>query len=261
MKRILWIVLTCMLVLIGCGRGGAEATDAVPTETIPTEVPATTEQIDCAVYDIVPEDRSLKNENGDILVESVYEKVVLRGDTPEIAAINEAIAADCDRFFAESGATSYYEPEILEQMIRNMGMAYGDLFHNAFAEVPHNWDGLLSIRITTDWFMGGVFNEDYYGMTFDLETGEKATLEQLSKLPAEDLEARLKEIVVQWLRETYGEGLLQNPEEVLTEYALENLLFYVENGEIILTFPTYTFTAGAVGAAVIPTGIFVKTAK
>ena len=259
--KILWAILVCLLLLTGCGRGGAEATDTVPTETVLTEAPAATEPMDCAVYDIVPEDRSLKNENGDILVESVYEKAVLRGTAPETDAINTAIAGDCDRFFAESGATSYYDPETLEQMIQNMGMAYGSLIHNAYVTVTHNRDGLLSLCISTDWFMGGVFNEDYYGMTFDLRTGENLGLEQLSDLPPAELEAKLKEITAQKLREAYGEGLHSEPEEILADYTLEELLFYVRDGEVILTFPTYTFTAGTAGAAVIPTGIFVKTAK
>lgn len=261
MKKIGVAVLMLLLLLTGCGKEKAEATGAELTETMPTEASAATETAGRAVYDIFREDRSLRNENGDVLVESVYEKLALQGAAPGIAAINEAISADCDRFFRESGATAYYEPETLEQMMRDMGIAYGDLIHNAYVMVTHNRDNVLSMRVSTDWFMGGVFNEDYYGMTFDLRTGEKLSLEQLSELPAEEFERQLKQIAASWLRATYGEGLFDEPERILAEFALDDLLFYVENGEIILTFPTYTFTAGAAGASVIPTGILLKKAK
>ena len=261
MKRILWVIPVCLLLLTGCGRETAEATEAVPADTVLVSVADVTESIGYAVYDIVPEDRSLRNENGSILVESVYEKLVLQGAAPEIASINEMIAADCDRFFAESGAVSYYEPETLEQMIRDMGLDYGDLVHNACVTVTHNQDHLLSLDIRTDWYLGGVFQADFYGMTFDLRTGERVSLAQLSELPEEEWEARLKENAGRWLRESCGEGLLAAPEEILAEYTLEDLRFYVREGEIILAFPAYTFAAGAAGAAVIPTGLFIETAK
>lgn len=255
MKKILMCAVLILLFLSGCGKREAEATDAILPETNIPETIAVMEPADRAEYTIVLEDRSLRNENGDVLVESVYEKPVLQGTTTEIAAINEAIDADCNRFFAESGAVSDYEPETLEQMLRDMGMDYGDLMHNAYATVTNNKDHIFSVCISTDWFLGGVFHEDYYGMTFDLRTGERLALEQLSELPADELEARLKEITAQKLREAYGEGLFAEPEEILADYTLADLLFYVQEGEIILTFPTYTFTAGAAGATVIPTGL------
>ena len=261
MRKRFWMLFLSLLLLSGCGRGGAEAADALPPETEVPESTAAAEPADRADYVVVLEDRSLKNENGGKLVESVYEKLVLQGDAPEIAAINDFIAKDCDRFFEESGATAYYEPEILEQMIRDMGLNCGDLLHNAYVTVTHNQDCLLSVCVSVDWFMGGVFNEDYYGMTFDLRTGEFLPLERLSDLPGEELEAGLKEIAARTLRESWGETLLDDPEIILEQYTLAEMLFYVREGEIMLTFPTYTFAAGAAGAVVIPTGIFVKTAK
>jgi len=261
MKKVIWAIMLSVLLLSGCSRGEAEATNGVFPKAAVPETTLAAEKTDRAEYDVVLEDRSLRNENGDVLVESVYEKLVLQGTAPEIAAVNAKLAADCDRFFAESGATTYYEPETFEQMIQDMGMAYGSLIHNAYVTVTHNQDAVFSICISTDWFLGGVCNEDYYGMTFDLRTGERLGLEQLSKLSGEALETALKDTAAFWLRETYGEGLFEEPEKILAEYTLDELLFYVQDGEIILTFPTYTFTAGAAGAAVIPTGIFIETAK
>lgn len=257
-KRIVWVLLLVML-LTGCRKGEAQSAMPDLTETTtPVEVGDPEPEIpNGAVYELVREDCSLRNETGDILVESVYEKVVLQGYAPEITAINEAIQGDCNRFFAESGAKDYLEPEQLENMIRDMGLAYGDLFHNALAEVTHNQNGLLSICISTEWYLGGVFNGDYYGMTFDLKTGGQIQLSQLSDLPEEEFAVQLKQIAGDWLRKTYGENLLWEPEEVLTSYTLSDFLFYIADGELILTFPTYTFTAGAAGPAVIPTGLAV----
>lgn len=258
MKNKFWTLFLLALLLTGCRKAEAEpVTQGIPETEVPVTA-AQTEPAETALFDVVLEDRSLRNENGDVLVQSVYEKLILQGPTPQTDAINEAIQADCDRFFEQSGATTYYEPEILEQMIQDMGMSYGDLLHNAYANVTHNQDRVLSVCVTTDWYMGGVFNEDYYGMTFDLATGERVGLEQLSAMPAAELEIQLKRIVADWAREAYGEGLFCEPEAILADYSLEELLFYVQDGELVLTFPTYTFTAGAAGAAVIPTGLMIS---
>lgn len=263
MKKLTCILLALVL-LSGCSAGAGEQVPSqiiqLPTDSVSVTAAPTTAapvSLDMAEYEIVLEDRSIRNANGDVLIEVSYEKVVLLGDVPEWQQINTLIQADCADFLTSNQESLFGTVEDTEEILHSMGMNYGDLFCTISAEVAHNANGLFSIHKSMGWFMGGVFNAENFGLTFDLRTGEAVTLESLSQLPPEEFEQQLKDIASHWLRETYGEGLFGPPEEVLGGYGLEDLMFYIENGQIILTFPTYTFAAGAAGSSVIPTGIMV----
>lgn len=256
-------MLLAAVLLAGCNSSEKRISNVIPemhqteseNRTAVPDVQKSEPQVvlaDSADYEIQKEDRSLQNKNGDMLVEHTYDRVVLLGNAPAYESINAYILEDCEGFF--SANASYMNEFDLEELF-NVG--YGGFLCTAGASVVNNQNGIFSIRIVLDWYMGGVHNGDYYGLTYNLYTGEPVKLEDLSDLPAEEFEQLLKDIAVHWLYDTYGEGLFYPPEEVLEEYRLEDLLFYVENGEIILTFPTYTFTAGAAGASIIPTGIMV----
>ena len=74
---------------------------------------------------------------------------------------------------------------------------------------------------------------------------------------AEEAEQKLNEIICDYVTEAYGEGLFGIPEQILAGYSAEEYNFYVEEGQIIVTFETYTFAPGAAGATVVPTGIMI----
>lgn len=215
------------------------------------------ESVESVEYEIRQADGSWYNENGDVLVSHVYEQVVLLGDTEAQEKINEQIREDAEEFVTSSSIYIYDSDEEMEDYLNMAGMGYGDLFYDATATVTHNGDGIFSIRIGTAWFMGGVFNADYYGMTFDLETGEMLTIPQLLDADSDEVEAELETIIGEYVTEEYGEGLFDAPERILEDYDVEDYMFYVEDGELIVTFYTYTFAPGAAGATVVPTGIYI----
>lgn len=205
-------------------------------------------------YEIVEVDNSIVNENGDILVRRTYQKVVLLSDDPACAAINAWIEADCDAFLADN---VYMSVEDWEAIVEQGGYGYDAFFETAVANVTHNADGILSIRIGMDHFQGGVYNTNFYGLTYDLTTGEEAKLADLVGLPEEETLALLNDVACEGLKEYYGDALFGDPMEVLVNYTLDNYSFYVDCGELVLTFTTYEFAYGAAGPATIYTGIFV----
>ncbi len=63
------------------------------------------------------------------------------------------------------------------------------------AAVTQNGDGLLSVNMTRNWYMGGVANTDYQGYTYDLSTGEEVGLADLTSQNHDTLTTTLREIV------------------------------------------------------------------
>ena len=205
-------------------------------------------------FEYVLVDNSIRNANGDILVSREYYKVVLLGDDPACQSINELIEADCQLFLnSDIGWTV----EELEDVVESM-YGFDALFNDANATVVHNGNGYISIRVSEGWFMGGVCNYNSYGLTYDLTTGEEAGIEDIMGLTPEEALTQLRVLAAEGLRNYYGEeGLLVEPETGLAEYSLEDFNFYLEGGELVLTFYTYEFACGAAGSAEIHTGIMV----
>lgn len=234
--------------------GGAEDDGSDDGEPSSGGEEAAADQASGVAYEILEMDDSLRNDNGDILILRTYGKVVLQGDDPAYEAINEQIEADHQAFL---DSETYWTVEELEESIANGMFGYGDLMDTVSASVVHNADGYISIHMTIDWFMGGVYNCDSYGLTYDLDTGEEAKVEDILGLPADEALEQLNGLACEHLKAYYGEALFTDPMDILEQYTLEDYAFYLENGELVLTFSTYEFAPGAAGSATIHTGLYI----
>lgn len=280
MKRMICLLLLLCL-LCGCGsRTGSEQVPTGPeilTDTVPTTQMHTEEALidlqpqqeapvptvapapgfpDGVLYSVVEHDNSIRNAEGEVLVNIRYQRVILDStQNPLWENVNEYILEDYRSFQENVAYVKETSAEEWEEMLQSTGILYGNLMANCSARVVNNSGGLFSIRMQREWFMGGVFNVDYHGLNFDLNTGEVLPLSRLSDLAEAEFEAQLKRIICAELQEDI-DFLFQDPAEVLAEYTLSDFDFYIEEGELVLTFPTYTFGPGAMGPAVIPTGLY-----
>lgn len=266
-KIVIWLI--CALLLTGCQAalptepeemGTVPVTEPTVTEPLPTETePAPTETlpvptepvIDDAAYEILRLDQSVRNESDEVIILFYYDQVILDGGDafPEI---NRIIRADGEAFLEEI--------DIAEMMDWAEQMRIGSEFPflcNVTAEVVHNADGVFSIRLTRDWYAGGVRNTDDYGMTFDLREDRAVTIAELFPEEEDVIIGRLKTLVWAELVEIYGENASMEMWDKLQAYEAEDFLFYIRDGELILTFPTYTFGAGADGSLTVATGQYI----
>ncbi len=220
--------------------------NSVPAETEPVEteppiydtVEYTTEKVDYSIYD---------QTSGKSKVDLYYNKIVLTGDTPEIIAINEHITKDCDKYVESLDIAQYQE---------YAKYAGGYTFMNYYdSQVTNNADGIFSIRMSQSWYMGGVFNGNHYGLTYNLHTGKLVDIADITSLSNSELQSAIQTAVKDHLNEMYSNGGYGDYYETLDRYSLEDYLFYVENGELVVTFPTYTLGPGAAGAVTVNTGI------
>ncbi len=252
------IVLICFL-LPSCNGAAEKKSEANASKTINTskEKSETSKQeteklpLESIIYKIELVDRSYKNEQGHTLIQHTYNLVSLDGTTPEIRNINADLEKNMETFFLSQSDLAkhalYSFPPTLDH----------PFFYTCFAEVTHNSNGFFCVKFQTDWMMGGVHNMDFHSSTYNLNTGLRTTIVELTGRNAQSLETQLKEISWHYLTTNLSDELFDTAYNTLNKYKLEEFEFYLENSEIILTFPTYTFASGAAGPAVIPTGIYI----
>ena len=259
MKRLyLALFLGMTLVLSACGAGNQAAPTPSPTAELSEEsVPAAAQpmenqaqkiaQTDSAEYTIGRQDRSVANKDGFRALSRYYDLVQLTGDTPEIQAINDSLNGHCDEFFKENSGDVPLEKRADDLWLNTMDAA-----------VTHNGDGLLSVNMTRTWYMGGVANTDYQGYTYDLSTGEAVGLSGLTSQDHDTLATTLREIVKAYMASHPEVDWWDDAADIVDSRSLEDMLFWVDGGEIVLCFSTYDLSPGACGPTFIPTGVMVE---
>lgn len=259
MKRLyLALFLGMTLVLSACGAGNQAAPTPSPTAELSEEsVPAAAQpmenqaqkiaQTDSAEYTIGRQDRSVANKDGSTALSRYYDLVQLTGDTPEIQAINDSLNGHCDEFFKENSGDVPLEKRADDLWLNTMDAA-----------VTHNGDGLFSVSLTWSWYMGGVANSNCLGHTYDLATGEELGLADLTSQDPDALAATLREIVKAYMASRPEVDWLEDAADIVDSRSLEDMLFWVDGGEIVLCFSTYDLSPGACGPTFIPTGVMAE---
>ena len=214
-----------------------------------TEKSQKDEKIESVEYQISRQDNSYRNESGEILIENYYDQVILKGDSESISLINSAISNDMHE--------NFLKPEDMQNYAQHATPEFA-YKSNYTAEVTHKANGYISIKMYTEWYMGGVHNSIWYGMTFNLNTGSHATLTELTGIDSKTLESQLKEKTWNYLTTERKDELFAEAYDTLQDYTLDKFNFSVENGEIILLFPVYTFAPGVSGSMTVPTGVYIN---
>lgn len=269
MKKII-LLLLCIFLLSGCGPAALPTEPAV-TGPVPPSEPATEIRTEPATspmateptpaptqpparqadYEILRLDHSVRNEDGEVIISFYYDQAILNNGN-EFKEINRILAANAADFL------NRYPVDEMTDLAKQMqiGPEY-PFVCNVTAEVTHNADGIFSVKLTRDWYAGGVRNLDYDGMTFDLGSDRAVTLTELFPEEADVIITRLKTLTWVELSAMYGEIADAEMWDKLQAYEAEDFLFYIQNGELILTFPTYSFGPGAAGAMILPTGQYI----
>lgn len=249
-----------MAVLLGaCGTDPqAPASPMISSGNVSVMEPAEPESVDSVNYQMVKEDQSIRDDDGNLLVEFTYERIALSGSQPAVQAINQQIKNDCAKFLSSERRTDFETnaKNAVQGGSLNPQMENGHWFNTAEATVTQNADGIFSIRMTTGWYMGGVFNQDYYGMNYNLHTGKSATLPELLGENEDTLTEKLREIVSTHLKA--DPGRFPSSENLSRYTSTDDFDFYVQDGKITLVFPTYEFGPGAAGATVIQTDLSIQ---
>ena len=265
MKRLcLALFLGMTLVLSACGAGnqaapgGQSSPTPSPTAELSEEsVPAAAQpaenqaqkvaQTDSADYTIERQDRSVANKDGSTALSWYFDLVQLTGDTPEIQAVNDSLYSHCEEFFTENSGNIPLEKRADDLWINTMDAA-----------VTQNGDGLLSVCMTWTWYMGGVANTNCLGYTYDLAAGEELGLAGLTGQDPEALATTLREIVKAYMAGQPEAGWWEDAADTVDSRSLEDMIFWVDGGEIVLCFSTYDLTIGAYGPVIIPTGVMAR---
>ena len=134
----------------------------------------------------------------------------------------------------------------LDQYAQSYGKS--DFYHTAKGKVTYNKKGVISIRVTDSWYMGGVTDYGNTGYTFKLKSGKK--LKVMDVIASKYAKAGvLRSKIAKKLTSKYGSEIADGfKTRYSTAKALKNVNFYLNGkGKVVICFRKYDIAAGYLG--------------
>ncbi len=220
------------LSLCACGTGEEEEKNSSKNK-----------KLDSVHYTIEREDASVKDAGGNYILQAFYDSVVIKEEGDVADKINEQIKEAADAFMHEARERAAFAKEMA---------SYGRVHkHYAEAEVVTNANGILSIRLTKNFYSGGAQDVDTIaGMNFNLETGEKLTLEDVFDMPEERVIAFLKTQTTNYASD--NPHLLAGVNALIDGYtAEEHFNYYIQGDVLYLCYPPDSFGPRSMGTIIV----------
>ena len=203
-------------------------------------------------YNIQRQDMSISDSNGEKMADLYYDLVVLSGSEEGVTKINRVLDAD------------YQEYKTNNQSVTAESLSaesYLPFFNTYDTVVTHNEGGIFSVSFAAEWYWGGVHNINFYGKTFDLNSGEELSIKNLVDAEDSVISVYLKETAKEYIRNSGDRYFMEDAEKTIEAYELDAFPFYIEDNQIVLCFETYELASGADGPIIIPTGLFLGREK
>lgn len=222
-KRIAKIILVgCLFTLFLCCFGK-------------TEVQAASK----AKYSYKKVDASKSYDSGRVKVTVYYKKPVLKGKSSAIKKINKAITKDCNDLVYSETAKNLYEYAQIdaeEDYMKDEKLQY---YYYANTKVTYNKNGIISIKVKTYWYAGGVSNTDVYGLNYSLKTGKKLYLTNVCS----GSKSSIKKSVLKKIKKDPDAAYIYW--DKLNSYNVKKMNFYIKPGKkAVVCFGPYEICYG-----------------
>ncbi len=192
-------------------------------------------------------------------IEISYEIPIFHGNSPAIIKINEFLQKRSDLFFSADNLANCWEYE----HNRHANSPNDDEhYKNVYtAKVDDINDKYISISISYEFFMGGVFDYGTHSYVFDAQTGLQLSLSEITGKPLEEL----RNIVSSAIREQISKEKLDHIDWENIHNA-EGFDYYIKDNTIHVTFVKYEIANGGYGTfnltlPIEPSGIYSTSFK
>lgn len=254
MKKISIVLVICLIALMclsacsSTANTDPEETDAVQTEPVSTDDAQESEQpteLDTAyTVEIVGEKDT--NENGEVIGDCHFQKVVFTNPNAALTKINEELAEAADDFFDEGMGKQY--DEYLSELPESMKPGLVDYPYTATYDVESVYidDDYVCVNYVWNWYAGGVNNYGSTAFCFDIKTGDDIDFEDLF---ASEADARTAfSNAVNALIDANPEDFFEDAKETVSNYDLDNVKFSLSGDKIVVFIDQYEIAPGASGA-------------
>jgi len=201
--------------------------------------------VDSVEYKTETDELSFENTERNLTLTQYFERIVITDEGENFDKINAYIKKLSDNFISDAQENEAFvvdEEHTTYMMYTNIHQA----------EITKNSDGILSIKMTAVYYMGGTDTIDTYGLNFDLNTGELLAIETFLGMSKTDAKEYLAEESKKQITEEFND----DAEKIIDEYELENFNFYIlkeaaSGDQLYICYPQHKIAPGAAGAIIM----------
>lgn len=179
---------------------------------------------------------------GRVAIEVGFERPFLAGESPAFAKINNDLIAKSKQF---------YEHTVADQIADYAESAYwtGQTFHDSItSEVVKNDNGILCVKMSRHWYMGGVGDGGEYGVTYNIYTGDEIKIPDLFDMETTEVEKYIKDKAIAYVS---APDFFPEAVDVIKNRNINDFNFYVMGDCLYLCFAKYEVIYGAAGPQII----------
>lgn len=162
---------------------------------------------DLPLVEIIRQDHSIKNNDGELLANIYYDKLVLEGKGEAIFEINKYFEDEYLNWlndvpshinFYQSGQMERFVESVQGWRISNENDLLVHPFYNTIdTDIAFLNHDIISIRHNTYWMAGGVNGNYQFGYNFNLKTGELLPFTHFTNVEADDFRNSLLNFILE----------------------------------------------------------------
>ena len=244
-SRRLTAAFTMVAMLVTLMPSGAAFAAPAEAKVQATKVETTQQRASSPVeYTIERHDDSLI-ENGVVKLSQYYDQVHVLGNSTAANKMNAVFEQAFKKYDIE--AKDYLEA-VQTPPLDTQAYNFQRYFE---AKVTKNSEGQFSVKVSSDWFMGGVHNNGYEGFNFDSRTGEPLLLTDVFQMSEKDTENYIKSCVFDYINTHQNYPWWDGVHSIVASLQLEDFDFYLEGNKVVVCIEEYKLGPGALGAVII----------
>jgi hypothetical protein len=187
--------------------------------------------------------------DGDIvrgIVSFQYPK--LKGDSNEIAKINKVLENAMKAFMEDNENVEGIKESTLYYIDNKLFSEYTEqLYWKTTCKVTYNKNNIISMHMKEMWYAGGVYNQNDYGYTFNLETGKTLTAVDVIGGKSEEVSSKVVSSAKKYFNKNeivFDADLWKNISNTINTFDAKEFKFYLKPGKAYICFGSYELKLG-----------------
>jgi len=189
----------------------------------------------------------VRNENGFFLAVLYYDKPVLSWETEAVTLINNYFEDQANAFLQDDFNRSvlefgpeYYKGKLIDQTVDSSGLVC-----TLDTELIYMDEDIMCFRQMQNWYAGGIHNDWFYGISFDLTTGELLSPSHFTALDIGSFNSMVMSGINDDLKEIVsGNTDIVKAIKEVESYNFEDYNFYYDGKYLYIVFNREIFYRG-----------------
>lgn len=195
-----------------------------------------------AEYTMKKDKVTIKDDDGKVRGIVYFQYPELKGTSSAITKINDTLKNDSKNFMQSDSAQNLIDSAKSAIATKVNGESVYTYFYKTICKVTYNDNSILGLHMKNCWYAGGVYNQEDYGYTYDLNTGAQLGLKDVVSGNSTSIKSKILAAGKKYL--TVNNEVEQPAYDGIKSTKLKDFKFYLSKGKVYICFGSYELNRG-----------------